>query len=481
MQVFVELLVLAAGAGIAGFLLAGQFSERLSRIVMPMTQPQNLPFWMDFKPSFLTLFCVAGLSLLAAAIAGALPAFHATGKWRRSGLSGLGSRGGGARLGKTWLALLATQVALTLAVLPSGSEMIWGIFRPAIIGPSIPLEEYLTASLVMEGDRSRFETLRREAVAQLMSEGGISGVTASAMVLMEEPGADIEVEGSETADEQATFNLVDDNFFPVFGARFLAGRSFNAGDFQPGATAAIVNRSFVTEILGEGSGLGRRVRYRDTEQRPRVPPPAGSHEIVGVVADFPGTNDGPTIFHPLTMALHPLTLTVRASSGIGVAADHLRSVAVRLDPQLRIGDLQTLNEVYRQQGSVYRTLGVMLLAVVAIVVLFSMAGLYALMTFIVAQRWREIGVRSALGAQPRRLLVGIFGRAVIPLMLGAVAGCALAIGLHSWLPVDEIGGQRIPGIVPLSAALLIAAGLLAVAGPARRAIRIDPAEALRVN
>jgi putative ABC transport system permease protein len=103
------------------------------------------------------------------------------------------------------------------------------------------------------------------------------------------------------------------------------------------------------------------------------------------------------------------------------------------------------------------------------------------MTFIVAQRWREIGLRSALGAQPQRLFVGIFGRALVPLLIGGVAGSILAVALHSSLPIAEFGGLGIPGIVPISAALMIVVGLLAVAGPARRAIRVDPTEALRVS
>ena len=168
MQLFVEVLVLATGAGIIGFLLARQFSGRLSRIVLVMGR-ENLPFWMDFKPSLPTVLCVAGLSVLAAAIAGGVPAWHATGRWRRLGWSGVDSRGSGAQLGKTWITLLATQVALTLAILPSAVEMVWGIFRPAIVGPGLPVEEFLTSSLVMEGDASRLESLRVEAVRQLTS------------------------------------------------------------------------------------------------------------------------------------------------------------------------------------------------------------------------------------------------------------------------------------------------------------------------
>ncbi len=482
MQLFVEVLVLAAGAGIAGLLLAREFSGRLAGMVTPTMGPANLPFWMDFKPSLATVLCVAGLSVLAAAIAGAVPALRVTGRWRRSGFLGVGNRSAGARLGKTWTALLATQVALSLAILPSAMEMLWGTFRPTIVGPGLPVEEFLTASLAMEGDRARFDNLRIEAVRRLTSEAGISGVTVSAVWLLEEPSADIEVEGSEVQGAQARFNSVDDKFFEVFGARFLAGRSFDASDFGPGRAPVIVNRSFVTELVGGLNVLGRRVRYRD---RPASPKPAtageGGHEIVGVVEDFLGSNDGPTMFHPMTRAPHPVSLTIRAPSSIGLAAGRLREVVGGLDPQLRVGRLGSLDEMYWQRRSFEHMFGFMLGAVMAIVLLFSMAGIYTLMAFIVAQRWREIGVRTALGAQPRRLLIGIFGRAAVPLLIGAMAGCAIALRLQSALPIAEAGGLSIPGIVPASAALMIVVGLLAVAGPARRAIRIDPIEALRVS
>jgi predicted permease len=504
MQLFVEVLVLASGAGIAGFLLAREFSDRLATIVMPTMDLGNLPFWMELEPSLATVLFVAGLSLLAAAIAGAVPALRVTGRWRRSGVFALGPRGTGARLGKTWTVLLATQVALSLAILPSGMEMMWGIFRPTIVamivGPGLPVEEFLTASLVMEGDKSRFDNLRIEAVRRLTSEAGISGVTVSAARLLVEPSADIEVEGSEGQDVETQFNSVDDKFFEVFGVRFVAGRRFDASDFGPGRTPVIVNQSFVTEVLGDPpsprlrrtgtNALGRRIRYRDRESpaqretalvRRSAQREGGWHEIVGVVEDFPVSNNDPTMFHPMTRAPHPVSLTIRAPSGIGLAADRLREVTSGLDRQLRVGRLRSLEEMFWERRSFDDTFGFMVGAVTVIVLLFSMAGIYTLMAFIVAQRWREIGVRTALGAQPRQLLIGIFGRAAVPLLIGAMAGCAIALRLHSFLPIAEAGGRSIPGIVPASAALMIVVGLLAVAGPARRAIRIDPTEALRVS
>jgi len=94
-------------------------------------------------------------------------------------------------------------------------------------------------------------------------------------------------------------------------------------------------------------------------------------------------------------------------------------------------------------------------------------------------RREVIGVRAALGAQPRRLVGGIFGRALQPLISGAALGGLMAFGLNGVLPITEAGGREIPGIVPLSAALIVVIGLLAVAGPARRAIQVDPTTVLR--
>ena len=152
-----------------------------------------------------------------------------------------------------------------------------------------------------------------------------------------------------------------------------------------------------------------------------------------------------------------------------------------IDPALRIGRLRSLGEIYRQWRSVAHTLGFMLGSVMLIVLLFAMAGMYTLMAFIVAQRRREVGLRCALGAQPGRLLMGIFGRSLVPLVIGASVGCLMALLIGSSIQVEEVGGQTIPGIVPAAAAVMILVGVLALAGPARRAIRIDPAEALRTN
>ena len=484
MQIFVEALVLAAAAGIVGSLLAREFAVRISRLVLPAIGPENVPFWFDFSPSLTTVLCLAGLVVVAAAIAGGVPGLRVTGRWR-SGLHTLGERGTSVGLGRTWTALLATQVAVSIAVLPTATQMIWGLLKPTLSGPGMAVDQYLTGWLVMEGDNSRFGTRQSELVDRLRGEAAISGVTMSAFPLMEESGADVEVMevdgGAERATGQTAFNRVDLAFFDVFGVRFRTGRTFDRTDFGRGQSQAIVvNRTFATEIAGTENPLGRRVRYT-APQDPGVSPEPW-YEIVGVVEDFPANNHRATVYHPLLPApVHQVSFTLRVGPDAGLAAARLRDVTKAIDPSLRIGRLRSLGEIYRQWRSVAHTLVFMLGSVMLIVLLFAMAGMYTLMAFIVAQRWREIGLRCALGAQPGRLVMGIFGRSLVPLVIGAIAGCLVALLIDSSIQVEEVGGQSIPGIVPAAAVVMILIGILALAGPARRAIRIDPAEALRMN
>ena len=483
-QIFVEALVLAAAAGIVGSLLAREFAVRISRLVMPAIGPENVPFWFDFSPSLTTVLCLAGLVVLAAAIAGGVPGMRVTGRWR-SGLHALGERGTSVGLGWTWTALLATQVAVSIAVLPTATQMIWGLLKPTMSGPGMAVDQYLTGWLVMEGDASRFGARQSELVDRLQGEAAISGVTMSAFPLMEESGADVEVVevdgGAERAEGQTAFNRVDRAFFDVFGVRFRAGRKFDATDFGRGQSHAIVvNRTFAIEIAGSENPLGRRVRYTTPQETGVSPEPL--YEIVGVVEDFPANNHRATVYHPLLPApVHQVSFTVHVGPDAGLAAARLREVTKAIDPALGIGRLRSLGEIYRQWRSVAYTLVFMLGSVMLIVLLFAMAGMYTLLAFIVAQRWREIGLRCALGAQPGRLVTGIFGRALVPLVIGASAGCLVALLIDSSIQVEEVGGQSIPGIVPAAAVVMILVGVLALAGPARRAIRIDPAEALRTN
>jgi putative ABC transport system permease protein len=120
------------------------------------------------------------------------------------------------------------------------------------------------------------------------------------------------------------------------------------------------------------------------------------------------------------------------------------------------------------------------LAIVTLsVLLLSAAGLYALMSFTVTLRRREIGIRMALGAPPGRMVTSIFARALWQIAAGVAVGVTVALLLHRSLRIEVEGGWHIPGILPAAVLFILTIGLLSAAGPARRAIRVDPTEALR--
>lgn len=485
-QLFVEVLVLAAAAGTVGLIAARQFAfaERLAEAVMPTMGPGNVPFWFNFGPSLNVMLSLAGLVVIAAAIAGAVPGLRVTGRWRQDGLHSLGERGARVGLGRTWTALLAVQVAVAVAVLPVGTQVIWGIVKPALSGPGIDVDRFLTGWLVMDGDVSRFAVRQSELVQRLKGEAAISGITLSADPLMDESGGSVEVEGgAERATGPVAFNRVDLAFFELFGARLRMGRRFDAADYTPGQSRAIVvNRTFATELAGAENVLGRRVRYVTRQDATVSPEPERWYEIVGVVEDFPADYDQATVYHPLLPGpVRQMAVTLRVGPDAGLAATRLREVTKAIDPGLRIARLRSLAEVYGERGSVRSTFAFLVGSVMLIVVLFAMAGLYTLMAFVVAQRRREIGVRCALGASPGRLMTDIFGRSLVPLAIGASVGSLLAFAINASVQVEDVGGLTIPGIVPATATVMVLVGVLALAGPARRALRINPVEALRSN
>ena len=139
----------------------------------------------------------------------------------------------------------------------------------------------------------------------------------------------------------------------------------------------------------------------------------------------------------------------------------------------------TLQEIYDGQAFGNYVGGFALIAGSLSVLLLAAAGTYALMSFTVNHRRREIAIRLALGARPRSLLGGIFRRAIRQMSAGAALGLIVALLVQHYIPVDRLGGLEVPGVLPGAIAFLVAVGLMASAGPARRALSADPSEVLR--
>jgi hypothetical protein len=273
----------------------------------------------------------------------------------------------------------------------------------------------------------------------------------------------------------STLVHVSRGFFGAFGTSVVAGRDFGPVDFED-ARVMIVNESFARHVLGSRNPIGQRVRIVTGEDE-RV---AGEtwYEVVGMVRDFgwqlPLPHEQSAMYRPqLPTPGRDVSLAVRVRDPEAFAT-RLRTIAATVDPTIRLTDVQPLAQVGGGEAKMNWTLTWVAWVLSFVVLLLSATGIHSLMSFTVARRTREIGIRAALGASQGRIVAGIFSRAFLQIGAGVLAGTGLAalLGLGSVRQVLLLLGA--------DAAMLIV-GLTACAVPLRRALRIDPTEALRAE
>jgi hypothetical protein len=275
---------------------------------------------------------------------------------------------------------------------------------------------------------------------------------------------------------------VEAQFFAAFEMRLLSGRTFRPGDFGPTTSAVVVNRAFVEGFLKGQAALGRRIRPTPDSTRAAQ----GWWEIVGVVEDFQ-TPDGESgvksrVYLPLPPSgSYPMTLAIRARGRTPAElSQRIRKAVVAVDPAMRLPPIGTLEEelIDRDKLEGLGVLGLWLLTLS--VVLLSTAGIYALMSFTVERRQREIGIRSALGAPRGRILSGVLSRAMLQIGIGILVG-TIGTGVLWLLSGDSVTIAELSVKLLGIAALMVIVGFLATLGPALRALRVQPTEVLRVD
>ena len=251
--------------------------------------------------------------------------------------------------------------------------------------------------------------------------------------------------------------------------------TFEPLDFES-ARVLIVNESFAHHVLGDRNPIGQRIRIVSGEDD-RV---AGEtwYEVVGMVKDFgwqlPLPHEQSAMYRPRLPAPDvDVSLAVRVRDPEGFAA-RLRSVAAAVDPMIRLTDVQPLADVGGSEATINWALTGVAWLISFIVLLLSATGIHSLMSFIVARRTREIGIRTALGAPPGRIVAGIFSRAFLQIGAGVLAGSGLAA-------LMGLGSTRQVLLVLAADGIMLVVGLTACAVPLRRALRIDPTEALRAE
>jgi predicted permease len=496
-QLFVEALVLALAPACLGLALAQYGLETGNRLMFLELDVVGgpAPFWLERGPQPSTMLYVLVLVVITAAVAGILPALHAT---RRRGGADLRQLGGstGPRLGRIWSALIVTQVAFAVAVLPTAIKTGLNQIRGSLTRPSYPVEKFAGATLLTEIGSNAFGNRLPELRRRLQAEPDVTGVTFSGFLPERSIAGRVEVEGISPGEVEGgaaanrmrgvTTVGIDTEYLDVHGVRVVAGRPFNALDANAANGPVIVDLAFAQRFLNGTSPVDRRMRYAGTSTRP----PSPWYEIVGVAENLrrnPIDPDvvGPTVFYPIApeqLAAVSLTVRLRGTAAARMNEGFARTsyqILTDIDPALRMAELETRAQADGAAALALRLVALVLSCILVTVLLFSAAGVYALMSFAVSQRRREIGIRTALGASSMDVLRSVFSRVAVQVGLGIVLGAlgAMLISLNS----DVVVPGRLAMVTPAIALIMVVVGVVAAYGPARRSLRIQPAEAVRAE
>jgi putative ABC transport system permease protein len=495
MQLFTEALALSSVGAAVGLALS---QVGLWKLQSQLQTSGSTPFWLTFSLSTPTVIYAFALAAMAAVIFGVVPGLRVTGAPLQNVLRELGGATK-VRLGGTWTFLVVAQVALAVAALPLSLYVLWQVARSEVVAAGFPVEQFVTAEIALGEDSlgpkgteqdgrvwmAHLGARQRELMARLQAEPGVSGVTFSSHIpgdvemflKMEFAGSAARAEGSTGA-----VMRVAPDMFSVYDAKLIAGRAFTAGDRSSTTNGVVVNRRFVEEFMRGSGVLGQQFRYPNGEGYglPQW------YEVIGVVDDFPafrlepGVEAQATVYHPAApgdIGWVVMSVRLRGASPDGFVPK-FRQIAAQVDPTLQLHEVMPLTAAYDERRAALRLLALAVGVVTLSVLLLSAAGIYALMSFTVARRTREIGIRAALGAHPRRLLWNVFGRVLWQIAAGVLLGSIVSAGL---LSASTITTSEAVSLIIAVAVIMTAVGVMAASGPAMRSLRIHPSEALRAE
>ena len=495
-QIVIECLVLALFAAGLGLVVA-QSTVRYALARASQISGDSMPFWVDLTLEPITIAYALLLALVAAALIGLLPALKATSASVQRGLQGITSTGGTMKFGGIWSFIVGAQVAFTLLFVPAAVGIYTNSLQNRSTWAAFPTERYLTFNLRMDnealaGERgapddgqigARRARAYEELARRLREEPGVTRVTFADRQFGMQPdwvALEIEQDGAPPARLQGNYEggfgmaAVDAGYHEAFGAAIVAGRGLQSADAGAANRPVVVNEAF-TRVVGRNP-VGARVR---TVQRGGQRETGPWHEIVGVATDMdPGETDGAAYIYRVASAaeLDPVVVSVQSTGDASTLAPRAAVLARPIDVGLQLRDIGTLDDVVVRRESSSTFGNVVFGSILGTALVFSAAGLYALMAVAVSRRTREIGIRVALGANPRHVLRSVFARAGRQLGGGIIAGNALIMFL-AWRS-DSLTTNLVVWSVSTSVIMAVV-GVLACAGPARRALRIQPTEALR--
>ncbi len=487
LQVFTESLVLAGIATAGGLVLIDWVPARLLDVanITPL-----LPYWVDpgLTPTAAGIALV--LAILSAVVAGAIPALRLTRPNIRAGLDGGNQRRIGGWTG--WLivgdvACAVVVVALALAI----GHMVVDVAR-STDGVGIDATEYLAVEVrfptATSSGESNLDSTAPALLDRLRAEPGVGGVAAaSALPRMDHPRRSVEVEGGSPAplgDRRVRLAVVDVHYFGELRRSILAGRDFQPSDLSDGVTSVIVNTNFVDQVLAGGDPIGRRIRLRASSSAP----PTSWHEVVGVVGHLgmhvlqPDEDAG--VYLPAAPgAIQPLRIAIDVGPDPGAFTPRLRALTMGIDPAAALRNPRPLSEIY--EGDWYVMGGTALGGGLLVLILLALAtsSLYAIMSFSVARRTSEIGIRKALGAGKRSIALTVSCQALTQVLVGVTIGLPGAAAVF----VAVVDASALPawwtlaGPLSIGVATTVVVAVVACLKPTLKALHIAPTEALRAE
>lgn len=467
-----SIVMVAAGAVLA--LAVAYWGIRLLLRLLPVTDGAAP---IDVSADWRVLAFTAAIALLASLVSGAWPAWATT----RADASPALRRGRPAG-GKQ--ALVAGQVAMSLALL-----VVAGLFLRTLMNlrlVDVGMREHNVVAFWLDMPR-HYSPERQESTLMRLHEsiGALPGVLSAARggVIERSPWMRSTAiqSGDATLIREIEMRQVSWGYFETIGATLVSGRTFDEQDTRKSRKVAIVNQSFARQFFGNADPLGRRVGDNATKNDYGEP-----YYIAGVIRDVrhhgPREPAAPVLYYCSAQRYPGVNrgFIVRTSLPAESVISTLRAEAHRLDPESFVMEARTLTQEIDELLVRERVLAVLAGVFGMIALVLATVGLYGVITYSVANRTRELGVRMALGASTSSILRMVLRESLAPIVAGLIVGVPLAIA------GARLSTAVLYGIPPMDALTFVAAistlmlaGAVAALAPARRACSIDPMKAVR--
>jgi putative ABC transport system permease protein len=484
-QLLTESLLLAGLGGCFGFLL-GVWGTHLLVSIIPPDVPRIATVGMNRS---VVMFTVA-ITLLTAIIFGLSPALASSKveltAYLKEGFGNLAS-GAGSRMARR--ILVVSEMALALVLLLGAGLLIKSFWHLVNSDLGFSPNNLLTMKLTPVGQKystpGQVRFFAREVVDQVKTLPGVRGVAITSRLPLSggfvvraqyAAGANSLVAGKGEA--EGDYASVSDGYFHVMGIPVLQGRSFAEEDTANSPSAVIVNRAMANQLWSGKDPIGRQLTVS-------TPEGAATRTVVGIVGSVRSQSleaaPGPEMYVPYSQdPSASMYVAIRTASSPGALASAVSRRIFRLDKNLPVENMMTMEQVLASPTVLPRFYTSVLGLFAALALILAAVGIYGVMSHVVAQQTHEIGVRMALGADSKDVLKLILGKGLMMTIIGVSIGIGGALGLSRFLSSLLYGVKPTDPLTFIAVSLiLIVVALLASYIPARRAARVDPMVALR--